>query len=50
MSYLLCVYLLNTFNSTAPISIYLIVACLISIVAVVMLRKSTTTMDMDRAG
>ncbi|GIN94109.1 MFS transporter [Siminovitchia terrae] len=50
VSPLLCVYLLNTFNSTAPISIYLIVACLISIVAVVMLRKSTKNMDMDMAG
>lgn len=47
VSPLLCVYLLNTFNSTVPISIYLVIACLISIVAVSMLgRTSNDRMDM----
>ena len=36
---LLCVYLLNTYNSTAPISIYLIIASLLAIAAVAMLRE-----------
>ncbi|MCM3570588.1 MFS transporter [Neobacillus mesonae] len=49
LSPLLCVYLLNTFNSTVPISIYLIVACLISIVAVSMLKKTPNQIDMDKA-
>ncbi|CRH90109.1 shikimate transporter [Chlamydia trachomatis] len=49
LSPLLCVYLLNTFSSSVPISIYLIVACLISIVAVSMLGKNTNQIDMDKA-
>lgn len=49
VSPLLCVYLLNTFSSSVPISIYLIVACLISIVAVSMLGKNTNQIDMDKA-
>ncbi|RST72083.1 MFS transporter [Siminovitchia acidinfaciens] len=40
ISPMLCVYLLDTFNSTAPISIYLVVASLIAIVAVVNLKKA----------
>lgn len=44
---LLCVYLLNTFNSTVPISIYLISACVIAMGAVVLLRKTPNKMDMD---
>lgn len=47
ISPMLCVYLLNTFNSTAPISIYLIVASLLAIVAVAKLKKATY---MDIAG
>lgn len=47
ISPMLCVYLLNTFNSSAPISIYLIVASLLAIVAVAKLKKATY---MDMAG
>ncbi|MGX9134290.1 MFS transporter [Rummeliibacillus sp. JY-2-4R] len=49
LSPLLCVYLLNTFNSTVPISIYLIAACLISIAAVAKLKKTNNQLDMDKA-
>ncbi|RWR12404.1 MFS transporter [Siminovitchia fortis] len=48
ISPMLCVYLLNTFNSTAPISIYLIVASLLAIVAVANLKKAKY-MDADMA-
>jgi MFS family permease len=41
LSPLLCVYLLNTYKSTVPISMYLIIACLISICAVAMLKKTS---------
>ncbi|WP_110927426.1 MFS transporter [Bacillus massiliglaciei] len=49
LSPLLCVYLLNTFNSTVPISLYLIAACVISIIAVSLLKKNSNRMDMDIA-
>lgn len=47
ISPMLCVYLLNTFNSTVPISLYLIIACTISIFAVTMLSKYNNQMDLD---
>jgi len=49
LSPLLCVYLLNTFNSSVPISLYLIAACLISIISVSMLKKRANQIDMDRS-
>lgn len=51
VSPLLCVYLLNTFNSTVPISTYLIIACLISIAAVSILGRKILKSDrMDMVG
>lgn len=49
ISPMLCVYLLNTFNSTVPISLYLIVASLIAIGAVVLLKRPTNIADMKMA-
>ncbi|GIO24137.1 MFS transporter [Oceanobacillus sp. J11TS1] len=49
LSPLLCVYLLNTFNSTVPISIYLIATSLIAILAVSLLKNKSNQMEMEKA-
>ena len=49
LSPLLCVYLLNTFNSTVPISIYLIVTSLIAILAVSMIGNKPKQVEMEKS-
>ncbi|MFD1708809.1 MFS transporter [Siminovitchia sediminis] len=49
LSPMICVYLLNTFNSTVPISLYLIIGSVAAIIAVANLKKATYMDEEDVA-